>query len=203
MKIDLSQFNDIDFDNIGAWPRLVKVVFSVFLALTVFGGSYLFFISDALDSLAAEQAQELQLKTDFASKYQLAANLPLYRQQLTEMESQFAELLKMLPSENEMPGLLDDITFVATDAGLGISSLNWEAEVERDFYLEFPINMSVTGSYHQLGKLVDGVAKLPRIVSLHDFSIGKQANGQLVMDIQAKTYRFKDDAEWDHDKEAK
>lgn len=203
MKIDLSQFNDIDFDNIGAWPRLVKVVFSVFLALTVFGGSYLFFISDALDSLAAEQAQELQLKTDFASKYQLAANLPLYRQQLTEMESQFAELLKMLPSENEMPGLLDDITFVATDADLGISSLNWEAEVERDFYLEFPINMSVTGGYHQLGKLVDGVAKLPRIVSLHDFSISKQANGQLVMDIQAKTYRFKDDAEWDHDKEAK
>jgi type IV pilus assembly protein PilO len=195
MKLDLSQFNDIDFENVGGWPTQVKGVFAILLAVCVFVASYFLYVSDAIDLLTAEQNKELQLKDDFKGKYQLAANLQLYREQLKEMEAQFAELLKMLPSENEMPGLLDDLTFVATDTGLKIESLDWEAEVQRDFYIEFPIKMSVSGDYHQLGNMVSGVAKLPRIVSLHDFVIKRDASGSLAMDILAKTYRFKEGAE--------
>ena len=136
MNLDLSQFNDIDFENIGAWPKLVKVVFAALLAICVFVGSYFLFVSDAIDALNAEQQKEQQLKSDFKSKYQLAANLKLYREQLAVMEVQFAELLKMLPSQNEMPGLLDDITFVATDAGLKINSLDWDSEIVREFYID-------------------------------------------------------------------
>ncbi|MCL1096193.1 type 4a pilus biogenesis protein PilO [Shewanella kaireitica] len=195
MNLDLSQFNDIDFENIGAWPKLVKVVFAALLAVCVFVGSYFLFVSDAIDALNAEQEKEQQLKSDFKSKYQLAANLKLYREQLAVMELQFAELLKMLPSQNEMPGLLDDITFVATDAGLKINSLDWDSEIVREFYIEFPIKIAVSGDYHQLGHLVSGVAKLPRIVSLHDFVINRDDSGGLAMDILAKTYRFKEGAE--------
>ena len=195
MNLDLSQFNDIDFENIGAWPQLVKIVFAVMLAVCVFFASYFLFVSEALDSLNAEQQKEQQLKADFKAKYQLAANLKLYREQLAVMEVQFAELLKMLPSKNEMPGLLDDITFVATDSGLSIKSLDWDSEITRDFYIEFPIKMVVDGDYHELGHLVDGVAKLPRIVSLHDFVIKRSDSGSLGMDILAKTYRFKEGAE--------
>ncbi|WP_144211962.1 type IV pilus inner membrane component PilO [Shewanella donghaensis] len=194
MNLDLDQFNDIDFENIGAWPTLVKVVFAVFLSLCVMGASYYLFVSDAIDSLNAEGRKEIVLREDFQTKYRLAANLKLYREQLVVMEAQFAELLKMLPSENEMPGLLDDTTFVATDAGLRINSLDWDTEIERDFYLEFPIKMSVVGDYHQLGHMVSGVAKLPRIVSLHDFVIKRDDSGSLSMDILAKTYRFKEGA---------
>ena len=195
MNLDLSQFNDIDFENIGAWPKLVKVVFAALLAICVFVGSYFLFVSDAIDALNAEQQKEQQLKSDFKSKYQLAANLKLYREQLAVMEVQFAELLKMLPSQNEMPGLLDDITFVATDAGLKINSLDWDSEIVRESYIEFPIKIAVSGDYHQLGHLVSGVAKLPRIVSLHDFVINRDDSGGLAMDILAKTYRFKEGAE--------
>lgn len=195
MNLDLSQFNDIDFENIGAWPQFVKIVFAVMLGVLVFIASYFLFISESLDILNAEEQKELQLKTDFKSKYQLAANLKLYREQLAVMEVQFTELLKMLPSKNEMPGLLDDITFVATDSGLSIKSLDWDSEITRDFYLEFPIKMVVSGNYHELGHLVDGVAKLPRIVSLHDFVIERNESGELGMDILAKTYRFKEGAE--------
>lgn len=145
--------------------------------------------------ITRSKTKEEQLREDFKTKYQLAANLKLYREQLAVMEEQFAELLKMLPSENEMPGLLDDLTFVATDAGLRINSLNWEPEIQRDFYIEFPIKMSVTGDYHQIGNMVSGVAKLPRIVSLHDFTIKRDESGNLAMDILAKTYRFKEGAE--------
>lgn len=195
MKFDLSQFNDIDFENIGSWPSQVKVFFAVLLSVCVFAASYFLFVSDAIDVLKAEQNKEVQLRTDFKNKYQLAANLKLYREQLAQMEVQFAELLKMLPSQNEMPGLLDDLTFVATDSGLRIESLDWESEIQRDFYIEFPIKMVVGGEYHELGNMVSGVAKLPRIVSLHDFVIKRDDNGSLGMDILAKTYRFKEGAE--------
>ncbi|MGI2067321.1 type 4a pilus biogenesis protein PilO [Shewanella sp. MF08487] len=195
MKLDLSQFNDIDFENIGGWPKQVKVFFAILLMLCVFIAGYFLVVSDAIDVYVAEQDKELQLRDDFQSKYQLAANLKLYREQLATMEVQFAELLKMLPSENEMPGLLDDLTFVATDAGLRIQSLDWEPEIPRDFYIEFPIKMSVTGDYHQIGNMVSGVAKLPRIVSLHDFTIKRDDAGNLATDILAKTYRFKEGAE--------
>ena len=194
MNLDLEQFNDIDFENIGGWPTLVKVVFAVFLSLTVMGASYYLFVSDALNVLDTEERKEITLRDDFQNKYRLAANLKLYREQLVVMEAQFAELLKMLPSENEMPGLLDDTTFVATDAGLSINSLDWDTEIERDFYLEFPIKLAVVGDYHQLGNMVSGVAKLPRIVSLHDFVIKRDESGSLSMDILAKTYRFKEGA---------
>ncbi|GGP56935.1 pilus assembly protein PilO [Shewanella algicola] len=195
MNLDLDQFNDIDFDNIGGWPKLVKIVFAAFLSLCVIGASYYLFISDTLDVMEAEQQKEIQLREDFENKYRLAANLKLYREQLVVMEAQFAELLKMLPSENEMPGLLDDLTFVATDAGLRINSLDWDNEIERDFYIEFPIKMAVQGDYHKIGNMVSGVAKLPRIVSLHDFVIKRNDAGGLSMDILAKTYRFKEGAE--------
>lgn len=202
MKLDLSQFNDIDFENIGAWPNQVKTFFAILLALCVFAAGYFLVVSDAIDVYNAEQNKEVQLRDDFKNKYQLAANLKLYREQLAIMEEQFAELLKMLPSENEMPGLLDDLTFAATDAGLRIKSLNWEIEIERDFYIEFPIKMSVTGDYHQIGNMVSGVAKLPRIVSLHDFTIKRDEAGNLAMDILAKTYRFKEGAELPPEKPA-
>ncbi|MCI2963779.1 MULTISPECIES: type 4a pilus biogenesis protein PilO [Shewanella] len=203
MKLDLSQFNDIDFENIGGWPNQVKTFFAVLLSLCVFTAGYFLVVSDSVDTYTAEQDRELQLRDDFKNKYQLAANLKLYREQLATMEVQFAELLKMLPSENEMPGLLDDLTFVATDAGLRIKSLDWEPEIQRDFYIEFPIKMSVTGDYHQLGNMVSGVAKLPRIVSLHDFTIKRDDAGNLAMDILAKTYRFKEGAELPPEKPAK
>jgi len=192
MNLELSQFNDIDFENIGGWPPLVKIVFAAILSVCIFVASYFLFISDAIDTLNLEQQKEVTLRDDFKSKYRLAANLKLYREQLAAMEVQFAELLKMLPSKNEMPGLLDDLTFVATDSGLKIESLDWREVIPRDFYFEFPISMTVSGEYHELGQLVSGVAKLPRIVSLHDFVIKKSDTGGLGMEILAKTYRFKE-----------
>ncbi|KFZ36212.1 pilus assembly protein PilP [Shewanella mangrovi] len=196
MKLDLSQFNDLDMENIGDWPAQVKTVFAVILAILVFVGGYYFFVDDAWSSYEAEQRKEAQLRQDFTAKYQLAANLELYRKQLVEMEAQFAELLKMLPSQNEMPGLLDDLTFVATDSGLKIRSIDWDAEIQREFYIEYPIRMSVEGGYHQLGQMVSGVAELPRIVSLHDFVIKREeSSGQLLMEVLAKTYRFKEGAD--------
>ncbi|WP_299006340.1 type 4a pilus biogenesis protein PilO [uncultured Shewanella sp.] len=203
MRIDFDQFKDVDFENMGSWPKAVKVFFALLLALGVFIGSYFLVISNAIQQLDAMQKKEDKLKLSFKNKYQLAANLEHYREQLALMEVQFAELLKMLPSENEMPGLIDDVTFVATNAGLTIKSLEWRGELQQDFYIEFPIKISVSGDYHELGDFVSGVAKLPRIVSLHDFTLKKGGFEALEMEVLAKTYRFKEGANVKDKKKAK
>ncbi|WP_299494757.1 type 4a pilus biogenesis protein PilO [uncultured Shewanella sp.] len=194
MRIDLDQFKDVDFENVGNWPKAVKVFFAILVMMLVCIVSYFLVISNATHQLDSMQKKEENLKASFKNKYQLAANLAHYREQLALMEVQFSELLKMLPSENEMPGLIDDVTFVATDSGLSIKSLEWGGELQQDFYIEFPIKISVSGDYHELGYFVSGVAKLPRIVSLHDFTLKKGGSKVLEMEMLAKTYRFKEGA---------
>ena len=110
---------------------------------------------------------------------------------MKDVEIKFAELKKQLPTEKEVPGLLDDITNLGSDSGLDIGSIKLASESKKDFYIELPINISVAGSYHQLGQFVSGVAGLSRIVTLHDYSIKPEAGG-VSMRISAKTYRFDD-----------
>jgi type IV pilus assembly protein PilO len=119
------------------------------------------------------------------------ANLAALRKQMEDVEGKFEELKKQLPTEKEVPGLLDDITNLGTDSGLDIGSINLAAESKKEFYIELPININVSGSYHQLGQFVSGIAGLSRIVTLHDYSISPSGN-KVSMQISAKTYRYDD-----------
>ena len=110
------------------------------------------------------------------------------------MEAQFGALLRQLPSDTEVPGLLEDITSTGIGAGLEFDSINLQPEIQREYYIELPIQISVRGSYHELGGFVSGVAGLPRIVTLHDFQIQPVGGDQLDMNILAKTYRYRDDS---------
>ncbi|WP_435275647.1 type 4a pilus biogenesis protein PilO [Psychrobium sp. nBUS_13] len=193
MKLDLSELQSVDLDlkYSGSWPPLVKgiaylVVFVMTLVL-----AYFVVLSGQLDSLSNGAEQDEKLRYDYESKYRLAYNLEAYQEQMLELEVQLAEMLKKLPATHETPGMLDDITFIATSSGLRISTIKWGNEVEQEFYTELPLFIDVSGDYHQFGKFVSDVAKLPRIVSLHEFSIKKAASGQLAFHIVAKTYRYK------------
>jgi type IV pilus assembly protein PilO len=140
------------------------------------------------------EGQELELKKDFEKKAFQAANLEAYRQQMVEMEESFGALVSQLPSDTEVPGLLEDITNKGLLNGLEIASIQLQKEAAREFYVELPIAISASGSYHDLGAFISGMAGLPRIVTLHDFTItakGDDANN-LGMSIIAKTYRYKD-----------
>ena len=101
-------------------------------------------------------------------------------------------MLKQLPATHETPGLLDDITYAGTSTGLTFVRINWMPEIEKDFYTELPIQIDVVGDYHQFGNFVSEVAKLPRIVSLHDFSVTTDKDDRLVFNVVAKTYRYKE-----------
>jgi type IV pilus assembly protein PilO len=201
MNFDLSefmeQFDGLELDNIGQWPKAAKIVLSIFLVILVLGLGYVLMISDQIEQLKRVTVEESTLKQQYQAKYHIAANLELFEQQMVEAEAMFANQLKSLPESHETPGLLDDITFVGTTTGLNFVKLNWQPEIEQEIYIELPIDIEVIGSYHEFGQFVSRIAGLPRIVTLHDFDINlqKQASGDLKLKLQAKTYRYREAAE--------
>ncbi|TBW03276.1 type 4a pilus biogenesis protein PilO [Azotobacter chroococcum] len=191
-KIDLS---DLDLNNLGSWPAPVKVITCLLLLIGVLALGYNFHLKDLQEQLERVRGEEGTLKQQFATKAFQAANLEAYRRQMAEMETSFGVLLRQLPSDTEVPGLLEDITRTGLGSGLEFEEIKLLQEVAQQFYIELPIQISVVGSYHDLATFVSGVASLPRIVTLHDFEIKPVASGdntKLRMKILAKTYRYND-----------
>ncbi|PTS85136.1 pilus assembly protein PilP [Pseudomonas sp. HMWF032] len=191
-KIDL---NDLDLNNVGSWPAAVKIIAGVILLVAVLALGYNFHLKDLQAQLEIKQVEEVALKDQFSTKAFQAANLDAYKEQMQEMEVSFGALLKQLPSDTEVPGLLEDITRTGLGSGLEFEEIKLLPEVAQQFYIELPIQITVVGSYHDLATFVSGVASLPRIVTLHDFSlISADLDGasKLRMNILAKTYRYND-----------
>lgn len=184
-------FNDLDFERIGTWPLPGRLFIWILAFVLIVGGVYMLKVKDLNADLARSEKKEQELRQTFNKRAHEAANLDAYRAQMEEMNQAFGAMLNQLPKESEVPGLLEDITDRGASAGLEIKSIQLEKEIVKEFYVELPISIHVVGSYHQLGSFVSGVAGLPRIVTLHDYTIKKAERGSLDMTIQAKTYRYK------------
>ncbi|MFF7707562.1 type 4a pilus biogenesis protein PilO [Pseudomonas sp. NPDC007930] len=187
------ELSELDVNNIGSWPNAIKGIAAVLLMLILLGLGYYLHIQDLEADLDNRIGQEDQLKQQYQSKAFQAANLEAYTAQMQEMETTFGAMLRQLPSDTEVPGLLEDITRTGLGAGLQFEEIKLLPEVTQQFYVELPIQMTVTGSYHDLATFVSGVSSLPRIVTLHDFDIKPASEGspsQLRMSVLAKTYRY-------------
>ncbi|WP_158972083.1 type 4a pilus biogenesis protein PilO [Paraglaciecola sp. L3A3] len=191
MKFDfnkLKEINDLDFEQIAVWPFEVKTVVVAFVAVISLIGGYYGLVQAKLPILESAQNKEVELKQNYQAKYRIAVNLEAYEGQLAKLREDFSSMLKSLPTSNETPGLLDDITLVGTSAGLTFKLLNWQREIPKEFYSELPIEMEVTGGYHNFGQFASEIAGLPRIVTVHDFEVTQTAK-TLTLKVQAKTYR--------------
>jgi len=184
-------FNNLDFNNVGSWPAALKVLVMVLLVLLILGGGYMLSIKDKRAALEVAALEEAELRVQYEDKAAQAANLDAYLKQKEEMKETFGALLRQLPSDTEVPGLVEDITRTAIDSELKIESIELQPEQKTEFYVELPINIVVEGDYHKIGTFVSAIANLPRIVTLHDFAVEPQGAPQrLKMSIQAKTYRY-------------
>lgn len=188
--------NDIDWSRMGVWPFPAKVAFAAVIAAAIVAGSYFLFVKELNVKLDKVSSKEESLKSSFKIKAFQAANLEGYRAQMEEMETSFGALVAQLPSDTEVPGLLEDIDEKGADTGLIIDSISLQKEKTQEFYVELPISINVSGPYHDFGSFVSGVAGMPRIVTLHDYNIKKEPTGGLLtMTILAKTYRYKGQGE--------
>jgi type IV pilus assembly protein PilO len=193
--MELSSLTELDFNETGEWPLPIKIVAIMLLASLVWGGGYYFMMKDKQAELESLERTEVQLKKEFVTKQEKAWNLDAYKAQLAEMRVTFSSMLKQLPRKNEVADLLIDISRTGLINGLEFELFKPGAERPVDFYAELPIDMKVTGTYHQFAGFVSEVASLPRIVILHNLSMAPLAKGgdKMTMDITAKTYRYLDD----------
>lgn len=192
MNFNLEELNNLDMSDMGSWPVAAKAMVVAILVLMIGILTFFLLVDDQISQLEMSEAKEQELRQVYRVKYASAVNLELYKAQMVEMEQTFSYLLKQLPATHETPGLLDDITYAGTSTGLTFVKINWLPEIEKDFYTELPIKIDVVGDYHQFGNFVSEVAKLPRIVSLHDFSVTTDKDERLVFNVVAKTYRYKE-----------
>lgn len=190
-EIDL---NDLDLENVGSWPAAARAIVAVMLFVLIVVLGYYYHIANLSDRLDASERKELELRREFERKAFEAQNLDAYKVQLKEMRDSFGALVSQLQSNTEVPGLLEDISSKGELNGLTIESIDLLDEVREEFYVELPIAIEATGSYHDLGAFISGMAGLPRIVTLHDFDIemSNADSSNLSMEITAKTYRYRD-----------
>jgi len=195
----LDDLKSLDPNDPGRWPLPVRAAFVAVCFLVLSGVLFYFFVwSDQKPRLDQAAAEEQELRETFKFKHSKAVNLSVYQQQLADIERSFGALLRQLPGRTEVPNLLVDISQVGVGAGLEEKLFQPSPELKKDFYAELPIKIRLTGSYHQMGEFVSGIAALPRIVTLDGITIRPESRDSydyLSFELTAKTYRYLDDAE--------
>jgi len=200
MAINFNQIADdfkrTNWKDPGTWsfaPKLL-VLLAVLVALPVAG--YFGIWQDQLDEIERGRVQEVKLKDDYKGKKAQAINLDLLKQQLREIDTQFGALLKQLPNKAQMDALLVDINQAGLSRGLQFELFRpAQSEAAREFYSELPIDLKVVGTYHDMGAFAADVGQLPRIVTLNDVQIETGKDGNLTMDVTARTFRYLDEDE--------
>ncbi len=211
----MSFFDDLrnlDRNNVGGWPKSIKVFFAILIIGLILFLGWWFKISEQQDELKRVQAREVTLKADFSKKQAQVVNLEAYEKQLEDMKEELRQLIGQLPGKTEMPKLILAISQAALSAGITNELFQPGPEVMKGFYAEKPIQLRMSGTYHQFGAFISAVASLPRVVilTMHDVALkpssgvsaaakGKGVTappgGVLTLEGTVKTYRYLDDAE--------
>ena len=195
-KVDL---RNLDFNNAGSWPFQVKIAACILLGVLIVGAVWYFIVSDKRLVLEQREQTERDLRSDFEQKQGRAANLEPLKQQLAQMEVMLQQMLRQLPSKNEMPDLIVDVSQTALASGITNELFQPGAENRLEFYAEKPIALRMVGTYHQFGAFVSGVASLPRVVimTMHDISLTPRDGNEATLELEGtvKTYRYLDEDE--------
>ena len=200
----LDELRNLDFNNVSNWPVVIQAIAIFLVCAMLGGGGYWFVIKGQVEALRTVEAQEQDLRIRFEARQRKAAGLELYKAQLAEMEERFGHMLRQLPGKKEVASLLQDVSQLRVSSGLEEQLFQPEKEIKRDFYAELPIKITLQGDFHQYGDFAQGVAALPRIVTLHDIVLKRVGskrrnadgkNSRLVMNAKAKTYRYLEEGE--------
>jgi type IV pilus assembly protein PilO len=192
----IDDIRTLDTKQPGNWPWPIKAAAFVILFVALQIGAYFLFWQGQMDAIEKGRADVAKQKEVFLEKKKLAVNLDAYKQQRAEIEQAFGALLKQLPNKSEMDALLIDINQAGLGRGLAFELFKpAEKENFTEFYAELPVNIKVTGQYHDLGAFASDVAKMPRIVLLTDLKLDPPKDGVLTMEAVAKTYRYLDEEE--------
>ncbi|WP_322401833.1 type 4a pilus biogenesis protein PilO [Massilia luteola] len=205
MNIDLkqsfadlaAQFEGLQGRHPGLWPLAPRLLCAAAVMVAVMGLGYFFYWSGQFEEQDALAAQELKLRDDYKIKMAQAINLDALEAQQQQVNLYVERLEKQLPSKAEMAALLSDINQAGIGRGLQFELFKPGQVVVRDYYAELPIDIKVTGHYHDIGEFAADMAKMPRIVTLNNLALTAGKDGTLSLDAIAKTFRYLDQDELD------
>ncbi|WP_457807549.1 type 4a pilus biogenesis protein PilO [Kushneria sp. EE4] len=188
-----TRLSELSFEEGGSWPWLLRVITCALVVGVVALGAQWFLATPVADEVDDARAQVETLKSQYATRAFQAANLPLLERRMQELDVRMGTLLSMLPTDSEVPALLDDISDAARGQQLEIDFIRLAPAESHPFYITQPLNIQVRGDYHRLAAFTSRVAELPRIVTLHDFTLApseSETDEALVLSLQAETYRY-------------
>lgn len=199
----LSDVNDIDFSNAGAWPPVLKFIAVLLVIVAVCAAGFWFDTKELKAEYERAQREEVNLKQQFESKQKVMANIDAYREQLDELRGMLAEMLQQLPTETEMPDLLEDVSRIGVENGLAFELFRPESEFnEGGVFVSKPIAIRARANYHQFASFISDVSALSRIVTLEEVRITtseqrgdteQQDEDNLVIEATLQTYRYPED----------
>ncbi len=190
-------FSALEIREIGSWPLILRIVLTICASLVTMILIMYFLIFPEYDDLADARKKQDDKRAEFMQKYDMAINLSAYKQQMVEMQGTYKDLLKQLPSSSNIPELIENISQLGEIDNLKFTSIKiGEPTDTSGFYKQLSITLSVVGTYHDFGKFISDMSKLPRIVTLGDFTIkpspvtkdNPDSVGLLILNIEARTY---------------
>lgn len=187
-----SQFRDLDPKDPSNWPSLPRYALFLATAIGIVVVLWFVWLSGSQEMLQQEQDKEVKLREDYKTKLAKAVNLDVLKKQREQVQQYVTQLEKQLPSKAEMDALLSDINQAGLGRSLQFDLFRPGQIAVKEYYAELPITIRVTGRYHDIGAFASDIANLSRIVTLNNLSIAPKADGTLVLDSTAKTFRYLD-----------
>ncbi|WP_107869989.1 type 4a pilus biogenesis protein PilO [Pseudoduganella sp. UC29_71] len=186
------QFRGLNGRHPGQWPLAPRLLCAVGVVVAVSVLGYFAYWSSQFETQDALAAEEQKLRNEYTVKTSQAVNLDALRAQKQQVDQYVERLQKQLPSKAEMAALLSDINQAGLGRGLQFELFKPGQVVVRDYYAELPIDIKVSGNYHDIGAFASDMANLPRIVTLNNMGLTAGKDGNLTLDAVAKTFRYLD-----------
>ncbi|WP_087020790.1 type 4a pilus biogenesis protein PilO [Thaumasiovibrio subtropicus] len=190
----MDNLRELELDEIMQWPLPAQMIVVALLALLLSVGGYFYFVKPELSELDSLKEKEAQLHNELTLKSNQVAAIPYLEEQIEMLQARYERVLTQLPAEQELASLVSGINEIGVEFGLAFHRIDWANRVRRDDYEEIPLSLSISGDYNQVGDFSAAIASMPRLVSLHDFSLGRGNDG-LRLQVSAKTYRFLSEVE--------
>ncbi|KAA1227080.1 type 4a pilus biogenesis protein PilO [Vibrio cholerae] len=193
----MASLQELELDEISEWPLLPQLVVILLIMLLIQGAGYWFYLMPKQDEIALLKQEEETVKATLRIKANKVAVLPQIQAQLDELKERYDFLLRQLPVQKELASMLASVNQLGLDSSLTFTRIDWGERESQEFLYRLPLNIELTGSYHDVGDFSQAIAKLPRIINFDDVDWQRvsQESSTLHFRVRAYTYQFKQEVD--------
>ncbi|MGF1894251.1 type 4a pilus biogenesis protein PilO [Vibrio campbellii] len=186
-------WQDLEMDEIAEWPLVPQLVAILLMVVLIQGFGYWFYLKPEEARLNTLIQEEQTLKVALRIKANKVAAMPQLQSQLDELTTRYELLLQQLPAQKELATMLASVNELGIDNKLTFARIDWGDKESEHFLYRLPLNIELTGDFHDIGRFSQAIATLPRIITFQDVTWQRvsQESETLHFRVRANTYQFK------------